>query len=93
MEASILDKMDTEMRHMLIQLIAQNKEQQDQIKAMNLMLEEVLAQQTNIVNKLHATELLWESESKGKDSTQTSNEEARNVVKQFWPRAKLSQSN
>jgi hypothetical protein len=45
------------MRDMLIQLIAQNKEQQNQVKTMNLMLEEVLAQQTNIVNKLHATEM------------------------------------
>ena len=37
-------------------------------------MEEVLAQQTTIVNKLHATELLWQSESKGKDSAPTSNE-------------------
>ena len=60
------------MRESLIQLVAQNKEQQDQIKAMNLVLEEVLAQQTIIVNKLHATEMPWESESKRKVSSQAS---------------------
>jgi hypothetical protein len=88
MEASILDKMDTEMRQMLIQLIAQNKEQQDQIKTMNLMLEEVLAQQTNIVNKLHATELLCQCGSNGRDSAQISNEDtAKEVVKPCGPRA------
>ncbi len=54
-------------------------------------MENVLAQQTTIDNKLHATELLWESESKGKDSTQTSNEEAREVLKPFGPRAKLNE--
>jgi hypothetical protein len=56
-----LAKTGTEMRELLIRLIAQNKEQQDQIKAMNLMLKEVLAQQTSIVSKLHdtGTELLW----------------------------------
>jgi hypothetical protein len=48
----LLDKTDTEMRELLICLIAQNKEQQVQIKAMNLMLKEVLAQQTSIVSKL-----------------------------------------
>jgi hypothetical protein len=37
-------------------LIAQNKEQQDQFKAMNLMLKEALAQQASIVSKLHDTE-------------------------------------
>ncbi len=37
-----LDKTDTEMRELLICLIAQNKEQQVQIKAMNLKLKEVL---------------------------------------------------
>jgi hypothetical protein len=58
--------MDREMRKLLNRLIVQNKEQQDQIKAMNLMLEEVLAQQTTIIIKLHATEFLWKSESKGK---------------------------
>ena len=75
-ESIFLDKTDTEMRKLLIQLVVQNKEQQDQIKAMNLVLEEVLAQQTIIVNKLHATEMPWESESKRKVSAQTSNEDA-----------------
>ena len=46
----LLDKTDTEMRELLICLIAQNREQQVQIKAMNLMLKEVLAQQTLLVN-------------------------------------------
>jgi hypothetical protein len=61
----LLDKMDTQMRELLIRFIAQNKEQQDQIKAMNLMLMEVLAQQTSIVSKLQdtETELLWQSKS------------------------------
>ena len=86
-ETIFLDKSDTEMRELLIQLAGQNMEQQDQIKAMNLVLEEVLVQQTTIVNKLHATELLWESESKRKDSAQTSNEGAKKVVKPFGPRA------
>ena len=77
------------MRHMLIQLIAQNKEQQDQIKAMNLILEEILTQQINIVNKLHATELLCQFGSTGKDSAQISNEDiAKEVVKPCGPRAK-----
>ena len=84
----LLDKTDTEMRQLLIQLVVQNKEQQDQIKAMNLVLEEVLAQQTIIVNKLHATEMPWESESKRKVSTQTSNEDAKEVVKPCGPRAR-----
>ncbi len=44
------------MRELLICLIVQNKEQQFQIKAMILMLKEVLAQQTLIVSKLHVTE-------------------------------------
>ncbi len=48
----LLDQTDTEMRELLIRLIAQDKEQQDQIKAMNLMLKEVLAQQILIVRKL-----------------------------------------
>ncbi len=53
-----------------------------------MVLEKVLAQQTTIVNKLHATELLWENESKGKDPNQASNEEeARKVVKLFQARA------
>ena len=86
-ESIFLDKTDTEMRQLLIQLVAQNKEQQDQIKAMNLVLEEVLAQQTIIVNKLHATEMPWESESKRKVSAQTSNEDAKEVVKPCGPRA------
>ena len=77
------------MGELLIQSVVQNKEQQDQIKAMNLVLEEVLALQTTIVNKLHATELLWESGSTGKDPNQASNEEeARKVVKPFGPRTK-----
>ena len=67
------------MRKLLIQLVAQNKEQQDQnhqIKAtaMILVLEEVLAQQTTMINKLLATKLLWESEFKRKVSAQTSSE-------------------
>jgi hypothetical protein len=49
----LLDKTGAEMRELLIRLIAQNKEQQDNIKAMNLMLKEILAQQTSIVSKLH----------------------------------------
>ena len=91
-ESIFLDKTDTEMRELLIQLVAQNKEQQDQIKAMNLVLEEVLAQQATItiVNKLHATEMPWESESKRKVSAQTSNEDAKKVVKPFGPRAEPS---
>ena len=78
----LFDKTDTEMRELLICLIAQNKEQQDQIKAMNLMLKEVLAQQTSIVSKLHdtETELLRQSKSQGKDP---SYKEARKVVKPF----------
>ncbi len=52
----LLDKPDKEMRELLIRLIAQKKEQKDQIKAMNLVLKEVLAQQTTIVSKLHDTE-------------------------------------
>ena len=85
-----LDKTDTDMRELLICLIAQNKEQQVQIKAMNLMLKEVLAQQTSIVSKLHVTEteLLSLSKSKGKDST---HEETRKVVKPFGPRARLNE--
>jgi hypothetical protein len=85
----LLDKTDTEMRELLIHLIAHNKEQQDQIKARNLMLNEVLAQQTSIVSKLHdtETELLWQRKSKGKYST---HEEVRKVVKQFGPRAELN---
>ena len=51
-----LDKTDTATRELLIQLVEQKKEQKDQINAMNLVLEEVLVQQTIIVNKLHATE-------------------------------------
>jgi hypothetical protein len=74
-----LDKTDTDMRELLICLIAQNKEQQVQIKAMNLMLKEVLAQQTLIVSKLHVTEAepISLSKSKGKDST---HEETRKVI-------------
>ena len=56
-----LDKTDTEMRQLLIQLVVKNKdpEQQDQIKVMNLVMEEVIVtvQQTIIGNKLHATEM------------------------------------
>ena len=37
----LLDQTDTEMSELLIRLIVQDKEQQDQIKAMNLMLKEV----------------------------------------------------
>jgi hypothetical protein len=70
-ETIFLDKANTELRELLIQLVAQNKEQRKQIKAMNLVMEKVLAQQTTIVNKFLATEFLWESESKGKDSAQT----------------------
>ncbi len=66
METTLLDKTDTEMRDMLTQLIAQNKEQQDQIKAMKLVMEQVLAQQTTIANKLHATDLLWRVNPKEK---------------------------
>ena len=69
-----------------MQLVAQNKEQQDQIKAMNLVLEEVLAQQTRIVNKLHATDM--QCESKRKVSAQTSNEDAKEMVTPSGPRAK-----
>ncbi len=50
-----LDKTGTEMGELLIHLIAPNKEQQDQIKAMNLMLMEIIAHQTSIVGKLHDT--------------------------------------
>ena len=89
-ESIFLDKTDTEMWQLLIQLVAQNKEQQDQIKAMNLVLEEVLAQQTIIVNKLHATEMPWESESKRKVSAQTSNEDTKEVVKPCGPRAETA---
>jgi hypothetical protein len=66
----LLDKTDTKMRDLLLRLIAQNKEQQDQIKAMNLMLKKVLAQQTSIVSKVHdtETELLRQRKSQGKDS-------------------------
>ena len=53
-----------------------------------MVLEEVLAQQTNIVNKLHATELLWQSDLKGNNSAPTSNGDAKEVVKPFGPRAK-----
>ncbi len=79
-----MDKTDTEMKELLICLKAQNKEQQVQIKAMNLML--VLAQQTSNVSKLHVTEteLLLLSKSKGKHST---HEETRKVAKPFGPRA------
>jgi hypothetical protein len=86
-----LDKTDTDMRELLICLIAQNKEQQVQIKAMNLMLKEVLAQQTLIVSKLHVTEAepISLSKSKGKDST---HEETRKVVKPFGPRAELNKA-
>jgi hypothetical protein len=56
---------------------------------MNLMLKEVLAQQTSIVSELHVTEteLLLLSKSKGKDST---HEENRKVVKLFGQRAELN---
>jgi hypothetical protein len=82
----LLDKTDTEVREFLICLITQNKEQQVQIKAMNLMLKIV---QTSIVSKLHVTEteLLPLSKSKGKDSN---HEETRKVVKSFGPRAYLN---
>jgi hypothetical protein len=85
----LLDETDTETRELRICLIAQNKEQQVQIKAMNLMLKEVLAQQTLIVSKLHVTETepLSLSKSKGKDST---HEETRKAVKPFGPRAELN---
>ncbi len=71
-------------------MIVRNKDQQDQIKAMNLMLE-VLAQQTSIVSKLHVTEteLLSLSKSKVKDST---HEETRKVVKPYGPRAELKKN-
>jgi hypothetical protein len=55
-DSTLLDKTDTEMRELLICLIAQNKEQQDQFKATNLMLKEVLAQQTSVVSNLQVTE-------------------------------------
>ncbi len=72
---------------MLIQLIAQNKEQQDQITAMNLVMGGFLVQQTTIVHNLRATELLWQIESKGKDSPPTSNEDStKEMVKLFGPR-------
>ena len=61
-----LDKTDTATRELLIQLVEQKKEQQDQIKSMNLVLEEVLARQTIIVNKLHATEMPWRVNPKEK---------------------------
>jgi hypothetical protein len=88
----LLDKTDTEMRELLICFKAQNnlKEQQVQMKAMNLILKEVLAQQTSIVSKLHVTEtdLLFSlSKSKGRDSTHG---ETRKVVKPFGPRAELN---
>jgi hypothetical protein len=53
------------------------------------MLKEVLAQQTSIVSKLHATEteLILLSKSKRKDST---HEQTRKVVKPFGPRAALN---
>ena len=73
------------MRELLICLIAQNKEQQVQIKAMNLMLKEVLAQQTLIVSKLHVTEAEPISLSKSKTH-------ARKVVKPFGPRAELNKA-
>ncbi len=38
---------------------------------MNLVLEEVLAKQATFVIKIHATELLWQSEYKEKYTTQT----------------------
>jgi hypothetical protein len=86
-----LDKTDTEMRELLVCLIAQNKEQhwQVQIKAMNLILKEVLAQQTLIVSKLYVTEAepISLRKSKGKDST---HEETRKVVKPFRPSAELN---
>ena len=58
---------------------------------MNLMLEEILVQQTSIVNKLHATELLWQSRSQGRDSAQTSNEESKKSVKPIGPRAESNE--
>ncbi len=86
-----MGKMDTEMRELIICLIAQNKKQQDQIKAMNLMLKEALAQQTSIVSKLHVTEteLLSLSKSKAKVSN---HEETRKVVKPYWPRFELNKN-
>ncbi len=68
----------------------QNKEQQDQIKAMKLviMMEEVLAQ-TIFANLLHAKEWLWQSESKGKYSAPMLNEDTtKEVAKSFGPSAK-----
>jgi hypothetical protein len=61
----------------------QNKEQQDQIKAMNLMLKEVLAQQTSIVSKLHVTEteLLLLSKSKGKGFNLCRHQESGQTVR------------
>ena len=50
-----------------------------------MVLEEVLAQQTRIVNKLHAKDV--QCESKRKVSAQTSNEYAKEVVKPYGPRA------
>ena len=90
-ETTILDKTGIDMSELLTKLIAQNKEQQDQIRAMSLVLEDVLAQPTTIVNKILATELLWQSGSKGKGSAPTSNEDAaKEVVKPFEPRVKAN---
>ncbi len=72
-------------------MIAQNEEQQDQVKAMNVMLKEVLAQQTSIASKLHVTEteLPSLSKCKAKDST---HEETRKVVKPYRQRAELNKN-
>jgi hypothetical protein len=86
-ENDILDKADTEVRELLLQLLAQNKEQQKKIKEMELMLKKVLAVQTSIVDKLHgnAAGMTLQSDSKG-EPTQTSI--AEEMVKPFTPKAK-----
>ncbi len=68
-----MDKTDAEVRDLRVQFMAQNQEQQHQIKATILVLEEVHAQQTPLVTKLHATVLLWQSGSHKQDQAQTSN--------------------
>ena len=52
-----------------------------------MVLEEVLAQHTTVVNKLRATELLWQSESKETDSAPTLIDAAKKVVKPNGARA------
>ena len=82
-----LDKADTEVRELLLQLIAQNKEQRDQIKAMNLVLEKVLEQQASMINELHGNAAASQNDSQASNISIESME----LVKPFkYPRVNFN---